>query len=88
MEQHRYRVASHPSRGQGKTYYLGDDSRQAWDTYRLESARGVLVGRWVSLSRWNADALAGMGRWDTVQQLVPPRDRYFLDLSVREDSHA
>lgn len=79
-----YRVASHPSTGQGKTYYLGDDSRKAWDIYRMESARGVLVGRWVSLSRWNPDALSGLGRWDTAQQLVPPRGRYFVDLAAKE----
>lgn len=76
----RHRVASHPSKGWGVTYYLGDDSRQAWDAYRLASARGVLVGEVVSLTRWNPDALGGMGRWDTVQKLVPPRGRFFMDL--------
>ena len=70
MSAARYRVASTCENGYGDTFYIGAGSAKAWDTFRLKSAtHHYLFGRGLILSRWNGEALAGMGMWETVQWL-------------------
>lgn len=70
MSRARYRVATTGENGHGRTFYVGSDPAKAWDAFRKASAiHHYLYGRGLILSRWNGEALAGMGRWDTVQHL-------------------